>query len=95
MFHLTVLWSSRGYDLRPGPGGRVRVDRLDVLAAILAINALPHELVWPVRLAGNVLSGVWLVATSAVSRRWPIRIVGVIIGLDLGLYSFVAPTCPS
>ena len=67
---------------------------LDVLAGILAINAIPHQLVWPVRLSGHVLAGLWLVTTSALSRRWPLRIVGVVTGLDLGLYSFVATRVP-
>ena len=95
LFHLTLLLiiaqlPSPAWARATGYGWIV----LDVLAGILAINAIPHDLVWPVRLSGHVLAGVWLVTTSALSRRWPIRLVGAITGLDLGLYSFVATHVP-
>ncbi len=61
---------------------------LDVLAGILMINAIEYDTAWAVRLGGHVLAGVWIVASSLVSRAWPVRVVGVVTGVWLAGYSF-------
>ncbi len=68
---------------------------LDVLSGAMSINAVPHEIAWPVRLGGHILGGVWLVTTSLLSR-WPIiRFVGVLTGLWLAIYTFFGTVLPS
>ncbi|MEV4177033.1 hypothetical protein [Nonomuraea sp. NPDC049709] len=61
---------------------------LDVLAGILMINAVEYDTAWAVRLGGHVLAGVWIVASSLVSRSWPVRVVGVLAGVWLAGYFF-------
>lgn len=62
---------------------------LDVLTGVLAINGLPYDLTWPVRMGGHILAGVWLIASSVRAPRRSIQVVGVLTGIDLGGYSFV------
>lgn len=61
---------------------------LDVLAGILMINGIEYETAWAVRLGAHVLAGVWIVASSLVSRSWSVRVVGVVVGVWLAGYSF-------
>ncbi len=67
---------------------------LDVLTGILAINGLPYDLTWPIRMGGHVLAGVWLVVSSLSNARWPVRLVGVFTGVLLGGYSIVGNVLP-
>ena len=67
---------------------------LDVLTGILAINGLPYDLTWQVRMGGHVLAGVWLVVSSARAPRRSIRVVGVLTGIDLAGYSLVGDVLP-
>lgn len=67
---------------------------LDVLTGILAINGLPYDLTWPVRMGGHVLAGMWLVVSSARAPRRSIRVVGILTGIDLAGYSFVGNELP-
>jgi len=67
---------------------------IDVLAGVLAINGLPYDTYWPIRMGGHVLAGTWLIGTSVVSSAWAIRVVGVVTGLDLGGYSLVGNVLP-
>lgn len=67
---------------------------LDVLTGILMINDVPYDTAWAVRLGGHVLAGVWIVSSSLVCEAWPVRVIGVVTGLWLGSYSFVADVLP-
>ena len=67
---------------------------LDVLTGILSINGVAYDITGPVRLGGHVLAGVWLVTTSHHQRQRPVQIIGVLTGLWLGSYSFIAPNVP-
>ncbi|MFC9544537.1 hypothetical protein ACFTXK_07825 [Streptomyces sp. NPDC056956] len=67
---------------------------LDVLAGILAINDVPHDIAWPVRLGGHVLAGVWIMSSSLVSKSWPVTLVGTLTGFWLASYSLVGDVLP-
>ncbi|MGX6600812.1 hypothetical protein ACWKSP_01545 [Micromonosporaceae bacterium Da 78-11] len=67
---------------------------LDVLTGIMSINGVAHEITWPVRIGGHVLAGVWIATSSACARTWAVRVVGVLTGVWLGSYSFVADVAP-
>jgi hypothetical protein len=89
-FHLSILFlvsrlPAANWAKAAGYGWVV----LDVLTGILMINDVDHDTAWAVRLGGHVLAGVWIVASSLVSRPWPIRVVGVLTGVWLAGYSFV------
>lgn len=94
-FHLSILLLVSRLDAAPwakaaGYGWVV----LDVLAGILMINDISYETAWAVRLGGHVLAGVWIVASSLVSRSWLVRVAGLVSGVWLGGYSFVGTTVP-
>lgn len=67
---------------------------LDVLAGVLAINGIPADIVWAVRLGGHVLAGTWIVAASLVNRSRVVTFFGVLTGIWLGGYSLVATSVP-
>lgn len=67
---------------------------LDVLTGILSINGVAYDITWPVRLGGHVLAGVWLVTASLYVRQRAVQVIGVLTGLWLGGYSFIAPNVP-
>ncbi|MDI1463549.1 hypothetical protein QEZ54_21435 [Catellatospora sp. KI3] len=67
---------------------------LDVLTGIMAINGVPYETTWPVRLGGHVFAGIWIALSSVYARHAAIRAVGVLTGVWLGGYSFVADIAP-
>ncbi|MEE1938830.1 hypothetical protein V1L54_05280 [Streptomyces sp. TRM 70361] len=89
-FHLSILFlvsrlEAASWARAAGYGWVVT----DVLAGILVINEVDDDTAWAVRLGAHVLAGVWIVASSLVSRSWPVRAVGVLTGVWLGGYSFV------
>ena len=67
---------------------------LDVLTGIMNINGVDYDIHWPVRLGGHVLAGVWIATSSACARNLAVRVVGILTGLWLGGYSFVANIAP-
>lgn len=94
-FHLSVLFLVSRLDAAPwARAAGYGWVALDVLAGILMINDIPYETAWAVRLGGHVLAGVWIVASSLVSRSWLVRVVGVVAGVWLAGYSFVGTTVP-
>jgi len=90
-FHLSILFLVSRLDAAPwAKAAGYGWVTLDVLVGILMINGIEYDTAWAVRLGGHVLAGVWIVAASLVSRSWPVRVVGVITGVWLAAYSFVA-----
>lgn len=67
---------------------------LDVLSAIMTINEIPHDIAWAVRLGGHVMAGMWFITTSLLAPPKSIRVVGVILGSWLALYSFLGNVLP-
>ena len=67
---------------------------LDVLAGITSINGVPYDITWPIRLGGHVFAGTWIATSSLFAAHRSIRVVGVLTGVWLGGYSFVANIAP-
>ncbi|GGQ31253.1 hypothetical protein [Streptosporangium pseudovulgare] len=88
-FHLSILFLVSRLEAAPwAKAAGYGWVTLDVLAGILMINAVEYDTAWAVRLGGHVLAGVWIVASSLVSRSWPVRVAGVVTGVWLAGYSF-------
>lgn len=67
---------------------------LDVLTGITWINGVPYDTTWPIRLGGHVFAGTWIATSSLFATSRSIRVVGVLTGVWLGGYSFVANIAP-
>ncbi|WP_434441585.1 hypothetical protein [Lentzea sp. E54] len=94
-FHLSIFFLVSRLDAAPwAKAAGYGWVTLDVLAGILMINEIEYDIAWAVRLGGHVLAGVWIVASSLVSRVWPVIVVGMITGLWLASYSFVGTVLP-
>jgi hypothetical protein len=94
-FHLSILPLVSRLDAAPwARAAGYGWVALDVLAGILVINDIAYETAWAVRLGAHVLAGVWIIASSLVSRSWLVRIAGVVSGVWLAGYSFVGATVP-
>ncbi|GHF16641.1 hypothetical protein GCM10017786_58190 [Amycolatopsis deserti] len=94
-FHLSILFLVSRLESAPwAKAAGYGWVALDVLAGILMINDVAYDTAWAVRLGGHVLAGVWIVASSLVSRAVPVSVVGVITGLWLAAYSFVGDVLP-
>ena len=96
LFHLAILFlisrmDAPGWGKAAGYGWIV----LDVLSGVLTINGVPMDIAWPVRLAGHILAGTWIVTTSVLSRSRSVAALGIVTGLWLGLYTFVATVLPT
>ncbi|QBS39302.1 hypothetical protein [Nocardia sp. CS682] len=61
---------------------------IDVVTGVLVINEVPEDITWPIRLGGHVLAGVWMIAASLLAESKAVRVVGVVVGSWLALYSF-------
>ena len=68
---------------------------LDILCAVMLINDVPHPIAWPVRLAGHVLEGLWLLPVSLLCAPLSLRVLGVVIGLWVATYSFFGTALPA
>ncbi|WP_285730275.1 hypothetical protein [Nocardiopsis sp. ATB16-24] len=67
---------------------------LDVLAGVLVINGIDYDTAWAVRLGAHVMAGTWLIASSLTNRSRTVAILGTVVGLWLGGYSFVGTVLP-
>lgn len=78
-----------------GRGSWLDLVALNVRTGIMAINGVQYEVPRPVRLAGHVLAGIWIAASSACARQCPSRVVGILTGVWPGGYnSFAADVAP-
>lgn len=94
-FHLSIVFLVARLDAAPwARAAGYGWVALDVLAGILAINEIPADLAWAVRLGGHVLAGTWIVAASLVNRSRVVTTLGVVTGTWLGAYSLVATSVP-
>ena len=66
---------------------------IDMTSDILALNGVPVTIFLPLRYGGHVAAALWIAAASWQARGG-VRVVGVLLALDLGGYSFVAPFVP-
>ncbi|MFJ5780173.1 hypothetical protein [Streptomyces sp. NPDC093094] len=67
---------------------------LDVLSAVMTINEVLHDIAWAVRLGGHVMAGMWFITTSLLAAPRGVRVVGVVLGSWLALYSFLGNVLP-
>lgn len=67
---------------------------VDVTTDVMALNGVPVTIFLAVRYGGHVPAALWLAAASWRAPRLT-RIVGLLLALDLGGYSFVAPFDPT
>ena len=63
---------------------------LDVATGELTLSNIAFPSVFPIRLAGHIFGGVWITMVSLSAPR-AMKIVGVITGVWLACYSFLAP----
>jgi hypothetical protein len=66
---------------------------LDVMTAVLTLNGVPLEIYTYVRLGGHIFGGIWI-ATASLSGSRPVKIVGLITGVYLSGFTFVATFLP-
>lgn len=67
---------------------------IDVLTGVLVVNDVPDDLTLPVRLGGHIFAGIWIASSSLCHRSLVIRTVGVVAGVWIGGYTFVATVLP-
>jgi hypothetical protein len=63
---------------------------LDVMTGVLTLNHVPHNIADFVRLGGHIFAGIWL-ATASLSGSRSVQIIGLIVAVLLGGYSFISP----
>lgn len=67
---------------------------VDIATDIMALNGVPISTYLPMRYGGHVSAALWI-AVASWRIRGPSRIIGLLLALDLGGYSFVAPFDPT
>jgi hypothetical protein len=63
---------------------------IDIATDVMALNGVADTLYLPLRYGGHVSAAVWI-ATASWQTTSGQRAVGLLLALDLALYSFVAP----
>lgn len=95
LFHLTILFV---VSRMPAPMWAKAAGfgwlTLDVAAGAMTLNDVPWTIALPVRLGGHILAATWLITVSLICRPLALRIVGVVTGLWLGLFTFFASVLP-
>lgn len=61
---------------------------IDIVTDIMALNGVPDTIYLPMRYGGHVSAALWI-ATASWRGRGALRIVGLLLALILGGYSFV------
>jgi hypothetical protein len=67
---------------------------VDVATDIMALNGVPVSTYLPMRYGGHVSAALWI-AVASWHTRGASRSIGLLLALDLGGYSFVAPFDPT
>jgi hypothetical protein len=89
LFHLAMMFLvSRMPAPDWGKGAGYAWLTLDVLCGVMMISHVPHDIAWPIRLAGHVFAGTWMITTSLLSRHKSVAILGTLTGAALALYTF-------
>ena len=66
---------------------------LDVMAGVLTLDGVPHEIYDFIRLGGHIFGGIWI-ATASLSGSLPVKTVGLISGVWLFAFTFASPFLP-
>ncbi len=91
LFPIIATLPAPGWSRAAGYGWLV----VDIATDIMALNGVPSAVFLPLRYGGHVSAALWLMAASWRAPGKLLRIIGVILALDLGGYSFVAPFDPT
>jgi hypothetical protein len=67
---------------------------VDTATDVMALNGVPVSTYLPMRYGGHVSAALWI-AVASWRIRGASRIIGLLLALDLGGYSFVAPFDPT
>ena len=63
---------------------------IDMTTDIMALNGVADATFLPMRYGGHIAAALWI-ATASWQARGATRGVGLLLALDLGAYSFIAP----
>ncbi len=61
---------------------------IDIMTDIMALNGVADTIYLPMRYGGHVSAALWIALASWQARGWT-RIVGLVLALNLGGYSFI------
>ena len=63
---------------------------IDMTTDVMALNGVADATFLPMRYGGHIAAALWI-ATASWQARGATRGVGLLLALDLGIYSFIAP----
>ena len=66
---------------------------LDVVASVMTLNGVPHEIYDQVRFGGHIFGGTWI-AVASLSGSRAMKVVGVITDIYLAGFTFASPFLP-
>jgi hypothetical protein len=61
---------------------------IDITTDIMSLNGVASSIYLPMRYGGHVSAALWI-ASASWQARGAVRIVGLILALNLGIYSFI------
>jgi hypothetical protein len=67
---------------------------VDITTDIMALNGVPITIYLAMRYGGHVSAALWF-ASASWQAKGATHVVGLLLALDLGGYSFVAPFDPT
>ncbi|WP_157507081.1 hypothetical protein [Ktedonobacter racemifer] len=67
---------------------------IDMATEIMQLNGVPHATYIALKYGGHISAAVWF-ATASWRQKGTMRVVGLLLALVLGGYSFVAPFDPT
>jgi hypothetical protein len=95
LFHLSVLFL---VSRMPAPDWARAAGfawlALDITSGAMTLNNVPYDIAFPVRLGGHVLAATWIITAALLCRPRSERILGVVVGLWLGIYTFFGSVLP-
>lgn len=62
---------------------------VDIASDIMQLNGTPRESYLPLRYGGHISAALWILLVS-LNTRGAMRIIGILLALDLAIYSFIA-----
>ncbi|GER89097.1 hypothetical protein KDW_32590 [Dictyobacter vulcani] len=62
---------------------------VDIASDIMQLNGTPRENYLPLRYGGHISAALWILLVS-LNTTGALRIIGILLALDLAIYSFIA-----
>lgn len=90
LFPVVAALPAPGWGRAAGYGWLV----VDIATDVMALNGVPALTFLPMRYGGHVAAALWI-ASSSWRAKGATRAVGLLLALNLGGYSFVAPFDPT